>query len=563
MKPLQNARRQLDSNLLASNNWNVRKISLTIFMLFCLVLFSIVLINSCSSSKNMQASSDGPSELQQPKPQPLGDAARGKEVFRFETFGNEGFWFNAMRMQQGIAEAKVTPKQMLAMGLHFDMEALDAGLRKTLEAELKTDLSMQNAPSLNDPKTTVMLVNSNAVIGMVPKDSNKDKKINIMEGDMVGVSCALCHTITDASAFNMPGGGSAGRRIDGPAPITLNIGKLLATAKNSRAYYANLQLTIGGKTIGRASKGLEPTSTEAEVDAYLTNTAFYPVGTFDETQDGIGNPVKNVPLFRQDLAAPFGTSGQNALLENISNSSYTANLDMTTLATPEGRQFLFLRAGDAGVKIHENYKQVLQETGVTGYPFVQAKFVGDAGNPNHALGRRVDDQKLKDMTAYLFSLPAPAGAKVNTEMSARGRELFRTNCTGCHNVDQSKPVNAKLLNLKSIWPDYNPGPAGVRGDPKQSAVINSPGTFDNKMIIVDASDHGEPRGIALPLLLDLNRSNMFLHEGLIKSLDDLLNPQRGMKSPHPFYIKDKSQRADLIEFLRGLDTGSENGKNKK
>ncbi|MEJ7685427.1 MAG: hypothetical protein WKG06_47815 [Segetibacter sp.] len=147
------------------------------------------------------------------------------------------------------------------------------------------------------------------------------------------------------------------------------------------------------------------------MDAYLTNPAFYPVGTFDETHDGIGNPVKNVPLFRQDLAAPFGTSGQNALLENISNSSYTANLDMTTLATPEGRQFLFLRAGDAGVKIHENYKQILEETGVTGYPFVQAKLVGDAGNPNHAVGRRVDDQKLKDMTAYLFSLPAPAGAK--------------------------------------------------------------------------------------------------------------------------------------------------------
>ncbi|MEJ7685426.1 MAG: hypothetical protein WKG06_47810 [Segetibacter sp.] len=197
----------------------------------------------------MQAASDGPAELQQPEPQPLGDAARGKEVFRFETFGNEGFWFNAMRMQQGMDEAKVTPKQMLAMGLHFDMEALDAGLRKTLEAELKTDLSMQNAPHLNDPKTTVMLINSNAVIGMVPKDSNKDKKINIMEGDMVGVSCALCHTITDASAFNMPGGGSAGKRIDGPAPITLNIGKLLATAKNSRAYYANLQLTIGVKLL--------------------------------------------------------------------------------------------------------------------------------------------------------------------------------------------------------------------------------------------------------------------------------------------------------------------------
>ncbi len=554
MKSLFNVYSQLTQNLLLRNNkWEVSKLNLVISLLFCAVLFNVLLLNSCSSTKNMQGASDGPAQLQAPKPQPLGDAGRGKEVFRFETFGNEGFWFNAMRMQQGMEEAKVTPKQMLAMGLHFDMEVLDADLRNLLEAEFKTDLSMQKAPLLNDPKTTAMLINSNAVIGMVPKDSNKDKKINIMEGDMVGVSCALCHTITDASAFNMPGGGTAGRRIDGPAPLTINIGKLLATAKNSRAYYANIQLAMGGKTIGRAPIGIEPTSTEAEVDAYLINPAFYPVGTFDETPDGIGNSVKNVPLFRQDLAAPFSSSGQNALLENISNSSYTANLDMTTLATPEGRQFLFLRAGDAGVKLHENYKQILQETGVMGYPYVQAKLVGDAGNPDHAAGRRVDDQKLRDMTAYLFSLPAPAGAKVNSEMANRGRALFRTNCTSCHNADQSKPVDAKLHNLKSIWPAYNPGPAGTRGDPKQSAIINSPGDFDDKMVVVDASDHGEPRGIALPLLLDLDRTTMFLHDGSVHSLEALLNPNRGKNSPHPFYIDNASQRAELVEFLRGLD----------
>ncbi len=557
MKSLHGFYRELDpTKLLRSSKWKIRKLNLTISMLFCFGLFSVVLIDSCSSTRNMQAASDGPAQLQQPKPQPLGDAARGKEVFRFETFGNEGFWFNAMRMQQGMDEAKVTPKQMLAMGLHFDMEALDADLRNMFEAEFRTDLSMQKAPLLNDPKTTAMLINSNAVIGMVPKDSNKDKKINIMEGDMVGVSCALCHTVTDASAFNMPGGGSAGRRIDGPAPLTINIGKLLATAKNSRAYYANIQLAMGGKTVGRAPKGIEPTSTEAEVDAFLTNPSFYPVGTFDETPDGIGNSVKNVPLFRQDLAAPFSSSGQNALLENISNSSYTANLDMTTLATPEGRQFLFLRAGDAGVKLHENYKQILQETGVTGYPYVQAKLVGDPGNPDHAVGRRVDDQKLRDMTAYLFSLPAPVGANVNPEMATRGRALFRTKCTICHNADQSKPVDAKLHNLKSIWPAYNPGPAGTRGDPKQSPVINSPGEFDDKMVIVDASDHGEPRGAALPILLDLNRTNILLHDGSVHSLEELLNPKRGKSSPHPFYIEDKTQRAEMIEFLRGLDTDS-------
>jgi cytochrome c peroxidase len=138
-------------------------------------------------------------------------------------------------------------------------------------------------------------------------------------------------------------------------------------------------------------------------------------------------------------------------------------------------------------------------------------------------------------------------------MAVRGQALFRTNCTGCHNVDQSKPVDAKLLNLKSIWPAYNPATAGVRGDPKQSAILNSPGDFDDKMVIVDASDHGEPRGNALPLLLDLDRTTIFLHNASVNSLEELLNPNRGKNAPHPFYINKATQRAELIEFLRGLD----------
>ena len=117
-----------------------------------------------------------------------------------------------------------------------------------------------------------------------------------MTGDKVGISCTICHTITDKSVFDMRGCGSVGRRVDGPAALTLNVGKLMATAANSRALYPNPQQTFLGVSIGRAPSGLGPNSTEAKVDAYLSNPEFYPISTFDETQDG--NPVKNVPLFR-------------------------------------------------------------------------------------------------------------------------------------------------------------------------------------------------------------------------------------------------------------------------
>ncbi len=77
------------------------------------------------------------------------------------------------------------------------------------------------------------------------------------------------------------------------------------------------------------------------------------------------------------------------------------------------------------------------------------------------------------------------------------------------------------------------------------------------MVIVDASPHEGPRGNALPVLLDLSRTTLFLHDASVKSLDELLDPKRGKKSPHPFYIDDKKERANMIEFLKGLDIDSE------
>jgi len=511
-----------------------------------------------ATTKVPHAASDGPGITQNPHPHQIGNATSGRDVFRFATFGNEGFWTDAARLPKGMMDAKFTPKQALEAGLQVDIEAIDPAMREVMEAELKTDMSPQSAPTLNDPKTTVALVNANAVVGIVPKDSNGDGKLDITNGDKVGIACTICHTITDKSVFDMPKGGSIGRRVDGPAALTLNVGKLMAMAANSRALYPNLQQTFLGVSIGRAPSGLGPDSTEAEVDAYLSNPAFYPVGTFDETQDGNGNPVKNTPLFRQDLAAPYGSAGEFSKLDDISNSSYTTNLDPTTLLTPEGRQFLEIKAGPAGKQMANEYAKILQATGVTGFPFVKAQMTGKVGDPASIVGRRVDNQKLLDMNAYLDQLQAPAGAKVSAEMAARGREVFRANCTQCHNVDQSKFVPPMLVEMNTIWPAYTPIPVGKRGDSKLSTIQNSAGIFDDKMIVVDASDRGEKRGNAMPLLLDLARTNIFLHDGSVSSLDSLLDPHRGDNAPHPFYLADASQRADMAEFLKGLDTGNSN-----
>ena len=503
--------------------------------------------------------SDGPPITELPVIHATGDAASGKQVFGFETFGNENFWTDALKLQQGMMAAGLTPLGALRLGLSFDMDAIPAQMRATLLAEAKTDLSAAAAPMFNDPNVLVALINANAVIGLASKDSNGDGTIDIANGDKTGASCAICHAITDGSGLNLANGGSIGKRVDGRANHNLNFGTIVAMGLNSRAYYPSLQLALnanGGKTLGRAPTGLTPNSTEADVDAYLSNPNYYPVGMFDDSPDGNGDPMHNSALFRTDLAAPWGTDGSIARLDNFSNLVYTALLDPTNLTTPGGRAFLVKLGGAAaGNEEVDGYIQVLAATGVTGYPYVQASPSPLAGTEDAPLGNRVDNQKLIDMNAYLNSLQAPAGVLTNAAAAARGRTMFRMQCTSCHNVDQSKAVPASMVAMKTIFPGDNPVTLLAMRTPPLNPILNTvENIFDDKMAVVNASQRGSIRGTALPLLLDLARKPNYLHDNSVPTLDALLDPARGSLSPHPFYITNTSERADMIEFLRALDT---------
>lgn len=503
--------------------------------------------------------SDGPQSSEAPVVHATGDNANGRTVFRFETFGNERFWTDALRLQQGMVAAGVTPLKALQLGLVIDSDALDAATLAAITAETKTNLSPANAPLLNNPATLVALINANAVVGIVPKDSNGDGRINIADGDKTGASCALCHTISDGSVYAMTNGGSIGKRLDGRANHSLDFGSLIAAGLNTRAYYPVLQLALnanGGKTLGRAPTGLTPASTEAEVDAYLANKAYYPVGTFDDTVDGNGDPQHTSALFRTDLAAPWGSEGTLARLDNFSNLVYTALLDPTNITTTGGRAFMRKFGGTAaGNEIVDGYIQVLAATGVTGYPYVQAATSAAAGTEDAPLGNRVDNQKLIDMNGYLNSLQAPAGVVADAAAAQRGRQLFRENCTACHNVDQGKPVPAFTVPMKTIFPGDNPVTLLAMRDPPFNPILDTVGNiFDDKAAVVNASARGGIRGAVMPLLLDLARKPNFLHDSSVPTLSNLLDPGRGANAPHPFYFAEAARRSDIVEYLRSAST---------
>ena len=264
------------------------------------------------------------------------------------------------------------------------------------------------------------MINQNAVVGVVAFNPDGSRKalgntgtLNIAGGDRVGVSCASCHAITSGSVLpaNAALGtvGTIGVEIDGPTPHGLDVGKIFAAGQNSLAYYPFLQVkfdALAGATVGRGFAGLQTAlgviPTEAQVDAYLTgtNTAgdrFYPIGNFDDTFDGLGNPLHISPLFRTDLAAPWGSDGGIAMLDNFSNLVYNVALDPTVLLTPEGRALLTTLAGPAGTELADDYERILRATGVlpagplggplTGIPFVTVSTTGTAGSTRLPAGK--------------------------------------------------------------------------------------------------------------------------------------------------------------------------------
>jgi cytochrome c2 len=524
-----------------------------------LILLTALIASSCGNENGF---SNNPAVNQRTEPTPdvqkpiEPNKADGKEVFRKETFGNEGFWNDAARLPQGLIKTKLTPLQALKLGLNINAEALDYDLQKSITRELYKE--GYEGKILNDPETTVKLLNSNAIIGLVVKDSNRDGKIDISNGDKLGVSCVLCHGVTDANILDYKGGGSIGRQIDGPSVHRLNLGAILAKADNTKAFFPMAQLKDeDGKSIGRApsENGLTKDSTEEEFDSYFSNTAYYPVGTFDDTLDGFGNPMLNGSAFRADLSAPYGSAGEFEKFDQYANHKYSGLMDPTNILTKEGRQFMERISGSLGVKISADYAEVLAQTGVKEYPFVRNSGKSIVTS-NTLFGVKVNESKLKDLKVYLSSLHSPRGIAVEKINLAKGGEIFKsskTGCVACHNVDQSSAVNKDIVDMNVIFKGDNPLPIRKRDSLIHPLQDTTGSTFDDKMIVINASMRGLNRGVAMPLLLGLSKKPAFLHDGSVPTLTKLLDPARGDSAPHAYYLSSTTDRADVVAYLKSLE----------
>jgi mono/diheme cytochrome c family protein len=136
--------------------------------------------------------------------------AEGKQIFRFDTFGDETLWTDKLRLQEVIATS-VDPTTALSVGLKVDAEALPAAVVQGIK---------NGSVDLKNPATTVALLKLNAVVGLKGTVETINGKDTLTR---VGVTCALCHSTVDNSFA--PG---IGKRLDGWPNRDLNPGAIIA-----------------------------------------------------------------------------------------------------------------------------------------------------------------------------------------------------------------------------------------------------------------------------------------------------------------------------------------------
>lgn len=137
--------------------------------------------------------------------------ASGQQIFRFDTYGDESYWTDTLRMHEVIAAA-VSPATALAVGLKVDMDALPPAVVQAIQ---------QGKVDLHSPATTVTLLRLGAVVGL---EGSVDKNNNLTS---VGITCALCHsTVDNALAAGI------GHRLDGWPNRDLNVGAIVALSPN-------------------------------------------------------------------------------------------------------------------------------------------------------------------------------------------------------------------------------------------------------------------------------------------------------------------------------------------
>jgi len=414
---------------------------------------------------------------------------QGRQIFRFDTFGDEAFWSGQLHMQQAVST--LSPRTALGLGLKVDSDVLSPSLVAAIKA---------GKVNLDDPGVTLQLVKQNAVLGVVGSVNN-----NTLSS--VGFTCALCHSTVDDSVA--PG---IGARIDGLANRDLNVGAIIASAPNLQPAVDLLRLApqdagITADDVRKVLNSWGPGEFDAEL--FLDGKASNP----QQITNGVvtGTNVPGATL----LPNARGLAGHN--LHTWTGGWGTVTYWNALVAN--------LELHGVGTFFDERFDDANQ------FPVAAAAKLGHIStDPDH-------DQitsKLPALHFYQLSLPAVQprpGVDFDPAAAARGDALFsgKANCNSCHHEPLwTEPGwnqhTAEELKMDSFEADRSPGHA--------YQTVNLAGIFIRE------------RG----LFMFPQNKGRFYHDGRFKTLLDVVNSYNDR-----FALGlAENEKNDLVEYLKSL-----------
>lgn len=305
----------------------------------------------------------------------------GRKIFRFDTFGSEAFFGDALQLHRAIAGAKnggvgpgVSPMTALAVGLKVDVDALPNQLKAQLKA---------GKVNLDDPATTLALLQLNAVVGLTGKFDSAGRIASL------GTQCALCHSTVD-NAF-APG---IGKRLDGWANRDLNVGLIISLAPNLKPFTDLLRVD------------------EATVKKVLTS---WGPGCYDAWLDKDGKGFRPDGGRACTLIPPaFGLAGVN--LHTWTGSGSVPYWNAYVAVTQQHGSGVFF---DARLSDRDQFP-------------VSAR----SGSFNTRGTPDLVTSKLGPLHFYQLAIPAPTPPESSFDKTAalRGKDVFngRAQCSTCH-----------------------------------------------------------------------------------------------------------------------------------
>ena len=419
--------------------------------------------------------------------------ADGRATFRFDTFGDEAFWGNALQLHKAIEGANlggvgpgISPNTALNLGLKVDVDALPQPLQEELR---------KGRVNLDDPATTLALLKLNAVLGVK----------GIFNGDTlnsVGLTCAVCHSTVDNSlAFGV------GHRLDGWANRDLDPGKIIAAAPDLSTV-ATL-LGVSQATVRTVVNGWGPGKFDAEL--FLDGKAFNP----QQVTDGVvtGTNVSGATL----IPNAFGLAGFNQHTWTGAWgtvpywNAFVANLELHGVG-----RFFDPRLNNAAK-----------------FPIAAANGFANV-NPNLDPDSDLITKKLPALQFYQLAIPAPApeaGVDFDAAAAARGDELFsgKAKCNSCH---------VEPLWTEPGWNLHTPAEIGVDSFEADRAPDGVYKTMNLAGIFV--RENG--------LFMRSQNKGRYYHDGRFATLLDVVNHYNTRFS----LGLTAQEKLDVVEYLKSL-----------